>query len=288
MDDLYTSQVHLKRLFAGRATAVFTPAPEQTLKVLDPSLFPGMGILNEDDTGRLQCPVRGCGEFHRFLGRHANMKHRGIGGASAIRSALDIPARIPLASRKTRSAIRVSPHLKDQSQRASERAVEVRRSGTFSRRTTIESRNWADTCPAQLQEKIHALAGKLNRSPSRTDFANEYGHGILSAVVAVFGTWNNAKAICGLSVTAKGNAGCVPHNKLSERLVLESLRAWIDVHGDLPSSEQTRHRDLAPYIPTYAAILSAFQVETWQAAMRSAIAHLGIRSERYDAMQLVV
>ena len=102
MSELYTSAVHLKAVLAGRATAAFTMAPEDVLKVLDPAFFPGMGALNEDKHGRLQCPVRGCGRWFVRLGQHLFAEHRAIGGTTGLKRALGIPKGTSLLSKKAR------------------------------------------------------------------------------------------------------------------------------------------------------------------------------------------
>jgi hypothetical protein len=272
MSDLYTSQVHLKRLLAGRATPAFTRASEDVLKVLDPAFMlgndGGLGGLNENATGLIQCPVRGCGEWFADPAAHMNKEHRGIGGAKGIRAALDLPSKTPLYSRKKRP--RRSPRS------ASPRAgipVGVRRKAA-PRKKTIMSRNMADTCPAQLQERLAVLARNLGRSPSRSDFEQAFGATTLGAVRRVFGSWTNAKAILGLPTAAPGQ-------RMATNLVVESLRTWVEVHGDLPSSYDARKPEKCPIIPKYHAILGAFGVDSWSAAMQSAVQHLGISSERY-------
>ena|ERR1035437_10068511 len=96
-NDLYTSRVHLKRVLMGQATPAFTPPSSAVLAMLDPAFFPGLGALNEDGHGRLQCPVRGCGDFFPWLAMHLGRSHRSIGGTKAIIAALQLGSR-PLLS----------------------------------------------------------------------------------------------------------------------------------------------------------------------------------------------
>ena len=209
MSDLYTSQVHLKRLLAGQATAAFTPAPEAVLKMLDPAFFPGMGALNEDEYGRLQCPVRGCGIFMAHLSRHLNGAHRGIGGASAIRVALDIRNNRPLLSAKLRVDARriYSGGSTALARRYGGNMVaamtsvshSVERHGNPRGRVSLAQRNEADTCPGQFQARLMDLAREIGRSPSRADFERRFGVNASRMIQVVFGTWNNAKALAGLS-----------------------------------------------------------------------------------------
>lgn len=273
MRELYTSQVHLKRLLAGQATPAFTPSPQSVLKVLDPEFFPGMGALNEDIQGRVQCPVRGCGEWHQLLARHLNISHKGIGGASAVKTALDLPLSSGLASARVRAAYRSRNNLAGKGRRNPKGTGP---SNQAHARRSMASRNFADSCPAQLETKISALAKKIGHSPSASDFRNEYGTGVFRSVLTVFGSWNAAKATCGLS-TNKSNQDA----RVTAALCAESLREWHRKHGDLPTVHEVRNPTIGPRLPTYKTILKAFGVDSWDAAMHSAIAFLRVKSERY-------
>lgn len=270
MSDLYTDMEHTKRLLAGQATPAFTPAPEAVLKMLDPAFFPGMGALREDKHGRLQCPVRGCGEWHAFLGSHWTRRHRAIGKISVLRSALSIPTRVTLLSEKYhRSYDRRTPETRQRIANALRKPVN-RKTGW-----TIHTRNLHDSCPAQLQEKLRALQLKIGRSPSVADFTVEYGPAATFAVKSVFGSWNAGKAAAGLEANPVGGP-----RRINKNLVLESLRAWYTAHGDLPSAHDWR-RGIAPWLPSPAVILRAFEVSTWAVAMRAASMELGVSSISY-------
>ena len=285
MIDLYTTQVHLKRLLAGQATAAFTPAPGEVLKVLDPAFFPGMGVLNEDDKGRLQCPVRDCGEWHRMLAAHLNVRHRAIGGAHGVKRALDIPKGTPLISQQTRAnhsvAYKSRPRWGHGRPVTSYAGRGVANGGAH-RRATMAERNWADTCPAQLQERIRVLARKLGHSPSNVEFKAEYGPGPEKSIRRLFGTWNNAKAVCRLSTYQPGEQRQHGLRKSTED-VMSALAQWVAIHGDLPSTDDTQNPMRAPRVPNFRTVLHALGVDSWHAAMRSAVDYLGIRSERYGA-----
>jgi hypothetical protein len=291
MSDLYTSQVHLKRLLQGQATAAFTPAPEAVLNVLDPAFFPGMGALNEDEKGRLQCPVRGCGSWHRSLAPHLAHAHRSIGGPQALRLALDIPRSVPLLSMSERAKFRSRFEGVDMPARwgAKARVVGMHRLSSSRKREyrarsaqsrhSIAAKNLNDTCVAQLQAKVAACARAISRSPSQTDFEKMYGLNVLYAVKQTFGSWNNAKAQIGLALSPAPRHS----SPFTVNLICEALREWRDHHGDLPLVTDTQNPSRVPQIPSYTTILRAFGVDTWDAAMRSAIEHLQIKSERYGS-----
>lgn len=279
--DLYTSQVHLKRLLAGQSTPAFTPAPESTLKVLDPAFFPGMGAMNEDDKGRVQCPVRGCGEWHFRVAAHLNRSHGGIGGAETVKRALDIPKRVSLLSARAKEMHR--EHTMIAANRTKPLHLSVRGVGGKSKgrpaggHNSINARNWSDTCPAQLQAKIVALSKTLGHSPRVFEFVDRYGADTLKAVLCVFGTWNNAKNVCGLDAVKPGRL------PMARSVAVESLGEYFRINGDLPSSEETNLPSRCPRIPRYATILRALNVDTWEAAMRTVIESLDIVSYRYGS-----
>jgi len=282
MSDLYTSQVHLKRLLDGRATSAFTPAPEATLKILDRNFFPGMGALNEDEHGRLQCPVRDCGKWVPSLGQHISKNHSTI-GTSGIRQALDIPNSTPLVSRvlrKSRPDRRVAP-IRGLSDAGRAKAAAARRG----RAKTIAARNWADTCPAQTLEKIEDLAVRLGHSPSFSEAIEALGTKTCSAILEVFGTWNGAKAVCSLLQYGEGHGPLhpSPHNRMAVEDVVLSVGNWRQVHGYFPPATEATRPGLSPRIPTYRAILRALDVDSWDAAIRSIAVRLGVSDVRRSA-----
>lgn len=269
MSDLYTSQVHLKRLLAGQATPAFTPAPDAVLKMLDPAFFPGMGALNEDEHGRLQCPVRGCGQWHYLLSQHLRRRHPTI-GAATFRQSIGLSKRTPLCSRAVTNRMKVSsaPSLRAARSANPGHRPPPRVRGT---KMSIGARNWANTCPAQTATKITELSQKIGHTPTLSEFIREYKMSE-KTVYRVFSSWGNAKALAGISPSPqRGDQGCV----------VESLSTWVTVHGDLPSSTDCRDIDRAPRVPSHITIMKAFGVDNWHAAMRSAAEHLSIKSERY-------
>lgn len=272
MSDLYTSQVHLKRVLAGQATAAFTPLPSEVAALIDPAFVPGMGALNEDAEGRLQCPMRGCGTFHSDLGAHVGASHREL-KAQGIRRLLGIPQTVGLSTRRHPSKKGCSKSHMDR-MRTLRTGVRKQVSGL-----TAMSRNKADTCPAQLQAKLIALAEKLGHSPSMADFDAEYDGGS-KAAVSVFGTWQNAKNIAGLGASVGGPDPIVPQEQ-----VVEALRAWHEVHGDLPTSTECKLREKAPILPTYPVILRSLSCLNWQSAMRAVLSILNVESERYGYLR---
>ena len=137
---------------------------------------------------------------------------------------------------------------------------------------TATYRNMADSCEAQTFARIATLREKLGRSPSSKEFIAEFGKRLMSALVSTFGTWNNAKALAGLSVTPAAP-------RVTKALALVSLGAWVEAHGSLPSSREVTNPERGPALPSFVSLLRAFGVDNWAAAMRSAAENLGLEDD---------
>lgn len=286
--DLYTDQVHLKRLLAGQATAAFTPLSLDTTKFIDPAFVPGMGALMErPEDGALRCPVKGCGQWVLKLAYHVAKKHQNIGGVTAVRRALSIPCSVSLlssrvvAERRSRVGARYADRGEDLNRwRAGGGRSNRNGNGRLGSGTTVSQRNFADTCPAQLREKLTALDRKLGHSPSVTEFTREFGVKAANAVKRVFGSWNAAKTECGLdSNTPSSWRGERRHNFKSPASVTAAFQLFYERNGDLPRSGS--HETRGPRVPDYRVTCRATGADNWNAAMRSVGESLGIKSERY-------
>ena len=276
MSDLYTSQVHLKRLLAGQATPAFTPAPEAVLKMLDPAFFPGMGALDADAEGRRRCPLRGCGSYHHSLGKHLADHHRHTVNAVGLKRLLGIPKNTSLLSPSARRAVCAGSVGKGTPGGPSKYG-RPRRNGTNN--GSPMQKNFSDTCPAQLRAKLISLRDELGHSPTMSDFKAKFGDSVSMAVQRTFGSFNAAKATCALEQYAYGSIP--PHNQITGALVVESFRGWVETHGDLPGAREIRDRSAAPRVVSAATAKRALGVNNWGAAMRSVGESLGIKSERY-------
>lgn len=271
--DLYTDQVHLKRLLQGQATPAFTKLDSVAKRLVDPALVPGMGAIKEDpESGKLYCPVRGCGKLVTHLARHASIVHRNIGGAAAIREALDIPKKVALLSERGRDSLRVvgrsAEHMA--TARSKVKPDNMRRASSWGRKSLMAD-NFADTCPAQMAAKMSALRKKLGRKPRAAEFRQEYGGEMLEAARRVFGEWDSITRACEPTDRAwlQRPAG--------RKWVIDILKSFHEANGDLPKSNEKEW----PWTPPYADVLLALGVDNWPAAMRSVVEELGITSERY-------
>lgn len=280
MSDLYTSLVRLKQSLNGDVPPM-TPLTEAAAAVLDPAFTPGMGAIEEDAERGLRCPVRGCGDYFTNLGTHLSSAHRDIGGAREVKRLLDIQRNARLMVGVVREHLRTKAkarHRQDPALRARMRAsVEARRTHrpiTVPARGSMGERNFRNRCLAQLQAQIVAVAEKIGRVPMITDVEEALGQGLARDAIRVFGTWNAALAAAKLADRKKG---C----KISQDDILETLRAWYAVHGDLPLLSNVWDEDKTPFLFSRHVYLKQFDTESWPEAMRKAASVLGIYGGKY-------
>jgi hypothetical protein len=262
-----------------------TPLDERAKKFIEPAFTPGMGALEEDPEKGLRCPVRGCGRFFHLLATHISHEHRAIGGAAAVRAALDIPTRVSLLSAKQRLI------QEDAARRRFEQRV---RSGTApipphrprgtpkghgvsvscSKRSTA-NRNLADRCQAQLAHRLADLTSEIGRTPSQREWRSRYPDVSEGFIRSAYGSWNSFLAQCGVLIR-RG-----PNRHLTVDGVLDAMGAFHAEHGDLPSAYEAHFLHRAPIIPSRRAVLRAMGASTWEEAMSQVAAALNIVGGRY-------
>lgn len=282
---LYTSLVRLKQAMNGGTLPPMTPVPENVRHIIDPAFTPGLGALTEDTDKGLRCPVKGCGRYYQSLGPHLNQTHRDLGGAREIQRVLSLPHTARLESQRRTAAraqvmkemnerglSRGAPLTDEHRQRA--RRVSGQRCGK-ARRTT-GYKNLKDNCDAQLSHKLIDLHHRLGRSPTQDEGIAIYNAGFVKALRAVYGTWANAKAQCGLEVYRQHG------RRMTSEGVLDALEAWYQAHGSLPRSmDATARCHRTPLLPNYQIILEKLNADSWPEAMRRAASLLNIYGGRY-------
>lgn len=295
--DLYTTLEHLKRSMNGGALPPMTPLSEKAKQIIDPSLTidgDGAGGLVEDAERGLLCPIRGCGEYHHKLGLHIAFRHRSI-SSSAFREAMGIPETIGLISKRERELHRTTSmagvvqgkgsHLETAGNNPAAQTPRARELNLASRKRSVNStmaRNLRGHCIAQLKHLMIDLANSVGRSPSVKDARAVWGGKHYDAILKTFGSWNNAKAQCGLDVLV-GNKKPGPRTTKEE--VIDALEAWFLVHGDLPSAVDAKSADRAPAIHAYETILNVMEAAVWRDAMAKAALVLGVHSPRFSRDQ---
>lgn len=280
---LYTSLVQLKRAMNGGQMPPMTPLPESVHHLIDPAFTIGLGALTEEAEKGLRCPVRGCGKWFQSLQSHLNTVHRGTGGASAVRRALEIPDGAPLVSKKlsevrkadTQRRMAEGAWVPGRARRALKSAPRPAKESYRRGRSGMGVRNLRNSCVAQLSHALIDLHHELGRSPTVDEAIAKFGHGWMHAVRATFGSFGNAKAQCGLEVY---------HGKPKRtplETVLTALETYHAINGTLPSADQACDPRRTPVIPTYHTIRKALGEPTWYDCMRKAARILGIRDGRY-------
>lgn len=280
--ELYTSLVRLKQEMNNGVLPPMTPVPLASLALIDPALTIGQGGLFEDAEKGLRCPVRGCGKFSHFLATHLNKSHAGIGGASAVRAALDIPPRVSLVSARARASREPVASRPKEVSVANLRRCRGTGPAVSRTRNSVAYKNLIDRCLAQLSQKILSLADELGRAPTEGEFKQRHGEGAFHAVKNAFGSWSSAKAQFDLQVYDGRKIGN-DKRRIPRAAVLEALSAWHEAHGDLPLITDAANRDgrQAPYVPSVNVVLRAFDTSSWPEAMRRAAAVLNIFGGRY-------
>lgn len=287
--DLYTSLTRLKQAMNNGQLPPMTPLTEQAKKVIDPELTiaGGAGGIVADEERGLRCPIRGCGAWKHDLGRHVAMAHPTI-GVAAFREAMSIPKSAPLMSETFRERKRrlmrgrLNDALKQQQRRGRKerRGVVARRAkGKGATAATMGSRNLRDRCIAQLSHKLIDLANTLGRSPSSTEARNVLGQTLVYHIIQTFGTWNAAKAHCGLEAFAPRNTARTKENR--ER-ALDTLGAWVAEHdGELPSYHDAMYGNATPLLLAPSIYYAVFGSQDWDECMRRAAALLAVIGGKY-------
>lgn len=305
--DLYTSLTRLKQEMNGGTLPPMTPLPEKALALIDPAFTPGLGALEEHPEKGLRCPVRECGEYRHRLSLHLNRCHKSIGGEAGIKAALSIPrtAKLVSQSHSKKLAHKITPAVREKMREQGREAAAsgrlqtaaVRRDrGVASRRDkqTMNIRNLRDKCEAQLSHKLIDLEHSLGRSPSEREAASVYGDGFTLYLRRVYGSWNAALARFGLEARRNSPRGLLRSGgrplapDVLRNAVLESLRAYYNAHGSLPTANTINNPARTPLTPAVATIQKAMGADTFPEAMRRAASLLNIRGGRYGLPEKAV
>lgn len=288
---VYTTLTRVKMALNGGVLPPMTALTAQATTLIDPSQTIGMGALMEDEEKGIKCPVRGCPVWAHNIGLHARVAHRAIGGAPAIRRALDIPPTQSLLSerahaefsQRARQSVRErqrGPRSPETRARMQERTHASR--GIRSRaKMSMGARNMRDMCEAQMRKKFADFRSEYGRRPSELEFTRMCWREETGAppwasqlIRDVYGSWENAVAQLDV-VTAPVNA------ILTSEQAVACIRAWWDEWGELPSADDARLRDEFPLLPPQRVLLRALKSESWDEAMRRAASLLNIYGGRY-------
>lgn len=287
--ELYTSLVRLKQAMNGGQLPAMTEIPEPARLVLDPEFTIGLGALTEDAEKGLRCPVRGCGTFRHVLSRHLDSTHADVGGVERVRELLDIPRSVRLVSTHYSDMKRaeLAPRIASGELQRSLIAARASRPGALKDRTRANvtlrrvyrmagARNLQNRCEAQMRHALIDLQNKIGRAPSRADADAELGTGFSGQVIAVYGSWNAAKAQFGLEQYQRGH-----RVEITREAVIEALSAYHRVHGCLPNAKQALDPTRTPLIPSRPTIQKAMGTTRWVEAMQRAASILNIYGGRY-------
>lgn len=274
MSRLYTTLVMVKMALNDGRLPPMTPIPEKIRHIINPDFVPGLGALNEDAEKGLQCPV--CGVWYHALSNHLNAIHAVDGGAEGVRRVMGIPKSASLLSTPVRERMRAASLAAGCGSRTTKGmrvgGRKVKRKNEGRKRVTVGERNLRNTCDAQTGHRLWDLRDKVGRSPT-VEEAHAMDPNLVTACKSAFGGWNAAKAYHGIDT--------YPNEKTryNRESVLECVSAWVEEHGRLPFSDDTRNS--IPILPLHSTIIRHLEADSWPAAMRKAAILLGIHDARY-------
>jgi hypothetical protein len=280
---LYTSLVRIKQAMNGGHLPPMTPLSEEARRVVSAAYTIGMGALIEDEERGLQCPIRGCGEWHHNLGKHVNWKHGDIGGSATVRTVLSLPKRVGLVSTPLRERMSAASKQRMEEGQSKPITAEARARGLVSLRAQrsrvnvaisggkgcVNQKNWRDQCESQLGHKLIDLHNHLGRSPSQVEAAAAYGEAFVSAVLRLYGTWTNAKRQQGFEIHRRQRRYTIDE-------IVETFRVYYEVNGRLPSSSQAHKPTCTPLVPRQITVKKVLGVKSWPEAMQIISERLGI------------
>lgn len=207
------------------------------------------------DGSLVQCHI--CGQLFKNLGRHAYNQHELT--SEQYKQRYQLSPRTALVSKDTSEKLRQSNLRQKQSvkeKRVAELKVNVKRNhdpktGIRERKVeqSLEHKNKRGSCYYQLLDKIETLGKKLNKTPTKQEFINEYGGGFMLSVTRTFGTWNQALSLAGFTPNMQMSS----RMKYSRDMVISSLRNFYEIEGRPP-----RASDMGDGIPGGSTIRHHF------------------------------
>lgn len=299
LSDLYTTMTGFKMAARNRSgqSPSMTPLTREARAVLDASRVDGMGGLKEDAADGLYCPVFGCTHRSHLLKRHADRHHKDLGGAAGLKRLLDIPSSAALISVARREILSARLRAAESSRSPEER--EQRRRNLSTGRTpasrakaakarsdeagTMGVRNLRVRCDAQMRDALVGLQVKLGRAPTEREAEcdPDVGAGFVWKMKDLYGSFAAALAQFGLDITVTGRRRPALMRRFTMAAVVESLSAYYERHGDLPTQKHAKAPTHGPLIPSRSTILKCLGTFDWDEAMRRVASILDIRGGRY-------
>jgi hypothetical protein len=292
MADLYTSLVRAKQELNGGVLPAMTPIPEKLHAIFDPDFTIGMGAVMEDPEKGLRCPVRGCGKYFGNLTQHLNRTHAVLGGAVAVKRALDIQPRAVLRSKRMQEMSRTQmlarwtagEFSKERSRELSRQLREKPPANKGKKLRTVGLRNFSNSCEAQLVQRILAARDRIGRIPSSHELRIMGESALCASIERIYGSWDSFMGQVNLRVQygPRSSRTSGPRPRIARDAVIEAYRAWYEEHGSLPSRDTAHNPRRTPKIPVPKVVLRALNAESWPEAMESVAAFLGVPPGRYS------
>lgn len=195
--------------------------------------FGYMGVVSySKERDRVQCHI--CGRLFLNVGCHAKFAHGLL--AQDYKKKVGLALKTALVGEGTREKL-----MKAHDQIGSfscknltkkQRIEKMRKMSRLAKNKgrhgwSLEKRNETGNCPEQLVDKIKKLQIKIGKRPSAKDYQKEYGS--FQSVITVYGKWNEALRVAGMTTYTdeKDIRG-------DENYLLEQMRFFYKKYGRTP------------------------------------------------------
>lgn len=195
--------------------------------------FGYMGVVSySKEHDRIQCHI--CGRLFRNVGSHAKFAH-GL-TAQAYKAKVGLSLTTALVGEGTREKlIRAHDDIGSFSCRnltKKECVEKMKKMSSLAKNKgrkgwSLEKRNENGNCPEQLVDRIKKLQAKIGKRPSAKDYQKEYGS--FQSVITVYGKWNEALRVAGMTTYTDERDIRGDRNYL-----LEAMRSFYKKHGRTP------------------------------------------------------
>lgn len=215
-------------------------------------------VAYSKDKEMVQCHL--CGRLFRNVGVHVSLKHRipkedykdmvglpqnaALVGESTREKLIFAHNEFPSFSHVGKTKEEIRAHMKKMSDKGVKRGKGVKRTGW-----SMERRNLTGNCPEQVIEKIKKLGEKLGRRPGAKEYVAEYGS--LAPIITIYGTWENAVKLAGMTTYTEQRA-----ISTDPKFLIEQMRQFFEKHGRSPRTSDMK-RGLLPAHQTYWSVFGS-------------------------------
>lgn len=215
-------------------------------------------VAYSKEKDKVQCHL--CGRMFRNVGSHAALKHKI--SAEAYKDKVGLPQNAALVGEDTRELLikahadtpsfsqvgktpeEIREHMVKMSNKGVKRGKGKKRSGW-----SMERRNKTGNCPEQVISKIKILEQKLGRRPGAEEYQKEYGS--ISPIITIYGTWNKAVELAGLTTYTEEK-----EIRSDPSYLIEQMVHFYEKYGRSPKTSDGK-RGLIPHHQIYHSVFGS-------------------------------